>query len=117
MITKVDHIDVKVKKFDETVELFSKMGFVEKRRTLPPRSSVEMVLPGEGQVVFEIHQAAEGGFEGIHHIAFKQTGPEVLENFKAMGISFATENKLIADTGRSVSSFKDGNGLTWQLTD
>jgi catechol 2,3-dioxygenase-like lactoylglutathione lyase family enzyme len=117
MLTKVDHIDVKVKNFDETVELFSKMGFVEKRRTPPPRLSVEMALPGEGQVVFEIHKAIDGGFEGIHHIAFKQAGPGTVETLKAMGISFSTENKLIADTGRIISSFKDGNGLTWQLTD
>ena len=65
---------------------FDKMGFVEKRRTPPPRSSVEMALPGENQVVFEIHKATEGGFEGIHHIAFKQTGPEAVGQFKAMGI-------------------------------
>lgn len=117
MITKVDHIDLKVKDFDGTVALFAKMGFIEKRRTPPPRSSVEVTLPGENQVVFEIHKAAEGGFEGIHHIAFKQTGPEAVETIKSMGLSFSTENKLIPDTGRRISSFKDGNGLTWQFTD
>ena len=117
MITCVDHIDIKVVDFEETVDFFKKMGFAEKRRTPAPRCSVEMALPGENQVVFEIHKIDDPAAVGVHHIAFRQTDSGTVDEFKALGMKFITENKLIPATGRSVSSFKDGNGLTWQLTD
>ena len=116
MLTKLDHIDIKAADFDATVRTLLDMGLVISRRAPAPRNSVEMSLPGENQVVLEIHPAKEGGFTGIHHIAFQTDGSD-LEALKAKGITFKTENMLIKDTGRTVSSFSDPNGLTWQLTD
>jgi catechol-2,3-dioxygenase len=117
LILNVDHIDIKVVNFDETVSFFIKMGFLEKRRLPSPRCSVEVVLPGENQVVFEIHKVDDPAKIGVHHIAFKQNDKTTVEEFKKIGVQFLTENKLIADTGRTISSFKDGNDLIWQLTD
>lgn len=116
MLTKLDHIDVKVADFEATVNTLLDMGLVITRRAPAPRSSVEMALPGENQVVLEIHDAKAGGFTGIHHIAFKSDGSD-LPVLKEKGIVFKTENMLIKDTGRTVSSFSDPNGLIWQLTD
>lgn len=116
MLTKLDHIDIKVSNLDAAVKLLSLMGLEILRKAPPPRSSVEMVLKGENHVVIELHPAKESGFVGVHHIAFKTDGTD-LDRLKAAGISFLTENKLIAATGRTVSSFQDENGLTWQLTD
>lgn len=116
MLTKLDHIDIKVPNLDATVKLLSLMGLEILRKAPPPRSSVEMVLNGENHVVIELHPAKEGGFVGVHHIAFQTDGSD-LDRLKAAGISFSTENKLITATGRTVSSFQDENGLTWQLTD
>ena len=120
MLKYVDHIDLKVKEFKATVAMFREMGFGI-RREMPERGSVEMALPGEHQVVFEIHRAKEGGFEGIHHIAFKSEEAPGEDDVAAIrercGVEFLTERSVIKHTGRTVSSFKDVNGLTWQLTD
>lgn len=57
MLTQVDHIDMRVNDLEATVETLKKMGLQEKRRTPAPRSSVEMALPGENQVTFELRPA------------------------------------------------------------
>lgn len=117
MITYVDHIDLKVSDFSGTVRLFQTLG-MRILREMPERGSVEMALPGEHQVTFEIHRSKPGGFEGIHHIAFKSVGkddiPAIKEN---CDVEFLTEGAVIQHTGRTVSTFKDRNGLNWQLTD
>lgn len=117
MLVRVDHIDLRVKDFDETIVMLEKLGLAV-TRSMPQRNSVEMALPGENQVVFEIHKVQDEAFTGIHHIAFKSVGEsDDVECLKVKGIDFKSEKKKIADTGRTVSSFLDGNGLTWQLTD
>lgn len=120
MLKYVDHIDLKVANFEKTIATFQNLGF-EIRREMPERGSIELALPGERQVVFEIHRAKEGGFEGIHHIAFKSDeapGEDDIAKIKEhCDVEFLTERSLIQLTGRTVSSFRDVNGLTWQLTD
>lgn len=117
MLTRVDHIDLKVADFPGTLHLFQTMG-MHILREMPERGSVEMSFPGENQVIFELHQAKSGGFEGVHHIAFKSTAEEDVDLLKRdCNIEFLTERTIIKHTGRTVSSFKDQNGLIWQLTD
>lgn len=115
MLSRVDHIDLRVEKFEETIKLFTEMGFEIKRRTPSPRDSVEMALPGEHQVTFEI-RLAERGKSMVHHIAFMADGTDI-EKIKDAGCEFLTENAVIQDTGRTVSTFRDKNSLCWQLTD
>lgn len=116
MLTQVDHIDMRVNDLEATVGTLKKMGLQEKRRTPAPRSSVEMALPGENQVTFEL-RPANGNPQGVHHVAFRQSRPEDVEVLKEQGIVFKTEHATIKDTGRTVSSFPDPNGIMWQLTD
>lgn len=117
MLTRVDHIDLKVRDFEGILHLFKTMG-MNVLREMPERGSVEMAFPGEDQIVFEIHRAKPGGFEGIHHIAFKSTEAGDLNLIKQnCRVEFLTERARIQHTGRTVSSFRDQNGLTWQLTD
>ncbi|MDR1966993.1 MAG: VOC family protein [Synergistaceae bacterium] len=117
MITGVDHIDLRVINLDETIAFLTKIGLVVKKRFSSPRHSVEMALPGEGQVVFEIREADDPAKAGIHHVAFKQADKDTASEFKKMGINFTSENRLVAETGRTVSTFTDDNGLVWQLID
>ena len=72
--------------------------------------------PGENQVTFEL-RPANGNPQGVHHVAFRQSRPEDVEVLKEQGIVFKTEHATIKDTGRTVSSFPDPNGIMWQLTD
>ncbi|CAG0954521.1 partial lactoylglutathione lyase, partial [Anaerolineae bacterium] len=91
--------------------------FVEVRRTSPPRLSVEVALPGEDQVVFEVRQAEEGDKPGINHVAFKVENSDTLAEIKARGIQFDREANFVKDTGRTVSNMRDPHGNRWQLTD
>lgn len=116
MISKLDHIDIKVEKLEETVNVLSLLGLKVLRRAQAPRNSVEMVLQGDNQVIIELHPAKPGDSKGVHHIAFHTDGEDVAR-LKEHGIVFKAENRYIKETGRTVSSFNDINGLTWQLTD
>lgn len=116
MVTRVDHIDIRVADVEVFVEQFKKLGFIEKRRTPSPRLSVEIQLPGEDQVVFEVRTAKEGE-HGINHVAFRIDSDETIEELKEKGIIFKSEKRFVKDTGRSVSNFKDDFGNGWQLTD
>ena len=117
MIVCVYQIDLQVSDFSGTIQLFKTLG-MRVLREMPERGSVEMALPGENQVVFEIHQANPGGFEGIHHIAFKSVDTDDIHALKeSCGVNFITEGAVIQHTGRTVSTFQDRNGLNWQLTD
>lgn len=116
MLDRVDHIDMRVANLELTVAVLKKMGLQEKRRTPEPRSSVEMALPGENQVTFELRPAGDTP-QGVHHIAFHQTEASDVEALKEKGVVFKTEHMTIQATGRTVSSFDDENGTTWQLTD
>jgi lactoylglutathione lyase len=116
MVTRVDHIDLRVADVEASVAFFKRLGFVEVRRTEPPRHSVEVALPGSDQVVFEVRPAGEGK-TGINHVAFKIEGADSLEQLKAAGITFNRESNYVPDTGRTVSNFRDSDGTSWQLTD
>lgn len=116
MITRVDHIDIKVADIEHAISILSLLGLKIIRKAPAPRNSVEMALEGESQVVFELHPARPDGFQGVHHIAFRCDATE-LQTLKDAGVQFSTENRFIELTGRTVSSFTDKNGLTWQLTD
>lgn len=117
MLKRVDHIDLRVADVEESVAFFKQLGFIEVRRTEPPRLSVEVALPGPDQVVFEVRSAGEGEKPGVNHIAFRTEGPDALEELKARGLRFDREANFVKDTGRTVSNFRDSNGNRWQLTD
>ena len=115
MLTKVDHIDLKVPNLEESVEFLKLLGLVEKRRS-EARGSVEMQLPGEDQVVFELRQD-DVEKTVVNHIAFKVESQDDVEALEAKGVKFKNKHKLIVDTGRTVSGIIDCSGKSWQLTD
>ena len=115
MFTQVDHIDLRVKDLEATVETLKTIGLIEKNRTPAPRSSVVMALPGENQVTFELRQSDD--IQGVHHIAFRQSSPEDVKALEEKGIPFDRELSFINETGRTVSDFVDSNGMKWQFID
>jgi catechol 2,3-dioxygenase-like lactoylglutathione lyase family enzyme len=46
MLQRADHIDLRVIDVEEAIAFFKRLGFVEVRRTEPPRLSAEIALPG-----------------------------------------------------------------------
>ncbi len=117
MVKRVDHIDFRVMDVESLVAEMKRLGFVEVRRTNRVPQSVEIALPGENQVIFEVRAAKEGEKLGVNHIAFKIDSNDTNDKLKEKGIVFTKENNLVKDTGRTVSNFKDSQGFSWQLTD
>ena len=115
MLTKVDHIDLKVPNLEQSVAFLKSIGLVEKRRS-EARGSVELQLPGEDQVVFEL-RLHNSDKTVLNHVAFRVEIQDDVEALEAQGIVFKNKHKLIADTGRTVSGIMDYSGLNWQLTD
>lgn len=110
MLTRVDHIDIRVPDAEMMANDFMKLGFIEVRRTDRVPQSIEIALPGEGQMIIEIRPAKEGEKLGINHVAFHIDGSETIAELKEKGVEFSRENHLVKDTGRRVSNFKDSQG-------
>ncbi|OLO28116.1 hypothetical protein BTR23_18595 [Alkalihalophilus pseudofirmus] len=116
MIKRVHHIDLRVKNLEASVSYFKRLGFQELRKTSESRLSVEVVLPGPDQVIFELRQGKDNEV-GINHIAFLKENDSALDGLKKNGIEFNKEVRFVKDTGRSVINFTDIDGNKWQLTD
>ncbi|MFJ4029546.1 VOC family protein [Paenarthrobacter sp. NPDC089989] len=116
MLTRVDHIDIKVPNLEETVGFFTSIGF-EVLRRMEDRGSVEVALPGENQVMFEIRQDNKLEASKIDHIAFAVDDPDAtIELIKNAGVTFSREHHP-TPTGRTVSNFVDVAGGKWQLAE
>lgn len=116
MLQKVDHIDLRVPDLEATVSFLKSIGLIEKRRCLTDRMSVEMQLPGEDQVVFEMRQGKTDKTV-VAHVAFKVDSLDDVDVLEENGIVFKKKKSVIVDTGRTVSNIVDYSGQTWQLTD
>ena len=117
MLTRVDHIDLKVPDLAVALDFFAALGFVEVRRT-PARGSVAVALPGAGQVVFELREDATLDRFVMDHIAFGSTDQAAdAAALAAAGRSFSRTNTFIPVTGKTISDFTDPYGNRWQLSD
>ena len=115
MLKVIDHVDILVDDVAAEIAFFETLGFRITKRNPDHGNSVEMSLPGEGQVILEIH--ARGEREGgIQHLAFTVDGPETIDQLQEKGLAFITAKKYVQATGRTVSNLKDPAGITWQLT-
>ena len=96
----------------------SGLGLVERRR-LPERKSVELALPGEGQVVFELREDATLEAFVIDHVAFRSRSQatDAAAISEATGATFSRTDTFIPVTGKTISDFTDPYGMRWQLSD
>lgn len=117
MLTRVDHIDVKVPNLPVALAFFASLGLVEVRRT-PARGSVEVALPGQGQVIFELREDATLDAFVIDHLAFGSTDQAAdVQMLQQAGHTFSRANTYIPVTGKTISDFTDPYGMRWQLSD
>ena len=118
MLTRIDHIDLKVPDLNTAVEFLHSMGLVTIRVTDPSRGSVELALPGPGQVVFELREDRSLDSTTLNHIAFASDDP--VPDVQALLDSHLPVTKahaLIQHSGRTISNVSDPSGTTWQITD
>jgi glyoxylase I family protein len=117
LITGIDHIEIVVKDINEMAEFFTRLGFVELRRTDHHGKAVEMQLPGDNPFVIEFHTGTRTEPPGINHIAFRTTDcAATARELEAQGVPFDSPVKT-ASSGRVVASFRDPMYMRWQLTD
>ena len=118
MLEAVDHIDFKVPDLERAVAWFAGLGLVERRR-IPERGSVEMALPGEGQVVFELREDPSLDGFVMDHIAFRSTTQtaDAAAVGEATGATFTRVDTFVPVTGKTISDFTDPHGGRWQLSD
>jgi catechol 2,3-dioxygenase-like lactoylglutathione lyase family enzyme len=117
-VTKIDHIELIVNRFEEYVALFRALGFQERLRTKHHGDSVEFQLPGENQPVFEIHRVSGEEAIGVNHIAFQVADVAgAKKELAAQGISATVEPVYVRATGRTVLNLRDPDGWRLQLVD
>ncbi len=118
MVTKIDHIELVVHRFDEYVALFRALGFRELTRTKHHGDSIELQLPGENQPIFEIHRVSGEENIGVNHIAFQVPDVQAAQRELATrGIAAGLEPRFVPSTGRTNLNFRDPDGWRLQLVD
>lgn len=116
MLVRIDHLDLAVRDVDGMAQLLAKLGFQEIRRTEHHGLAVEMRLPGEGQVVLELHSCASDAESGVNHIAFLVDDCESSFNeLTSLGVAFENPVKHIPSSGRTVCTIAGTPGIRLQL--
>jgi catechol 2,3-dioxygenase-like lactoylglutathione lyase family enzyme len=116
MVTRVDHIELVVHRFDEFISLFRALGFKELARTKHHGDSVEFQLPGENQPIFEIHRVSGEENIGVNHIAFQVDDVEAARrNLAAAGVPVPDKTVFVRSTGRTLLNLRDPDGWRLQL--
>ena len=114
---KIDHIELIVKDVDAFVSMFEAMGFKLLKRTTHHGESAELQLPGENQVIFEIHTVAGSENPGMNHMAYLTDDIERERTAliaKGFSVSPAT---LFKATGRTLANWRDPDGFRHQMCD
>ena len=118
MVTRIDHIELVVHRFEEYVTLFRALGFRELTRTKHHGDSVEFQLPGDNQPIFEIHRVSGEENIGVNHIAFQVPDVEAAHrDLAARGITIPQGPRLVPSTGRTNLNFRDPDGWRLQIVD
>lgn len=117
MLSRVHHIDVRTPDLEGTVAYLESLGLRVVRRLGGDRGSVELALPGDGQVVFEVRPAPDAGQAFVHHVAFELGGRDDLDELRRSGVAFVGDSRYVDATGRTVTNGVDPGGMRWQLTD
>lgn len=116
MLQRVHHIDVRTPDLDGTTSYLESLGLRVIRRLGGDRGSVELALPGDGQVVFEVRPDAAAGRAFVHHVAFELGGDGDLDELRRSGVALAADGRFVPATGRTVTNGVDPGGMTWQFT-
>ena len=116
MLERIDHIDLRVPSLAGAEVFLTSLGLEVVRRHDAERGSIEMALPGERQVVFEVREDPAATTTTVDHIAFR-TDASTADQLAAGGIDFTRLHHSVAATGRTVSNLVDPFGGKWQLAE
>lgn len=118
MITRLDHIDLQVPDLPRAIAFLQVVGLHIVRRTDPARGSVEMALPGDRQVIFELREDRSLTHTTLNHVAFSTDDSAAdVARLASEGVTVTKDRVYITHSGRTISNFEDPFGTSWQLTD
>lgn len=106
MLKRIDHIELRVENIEEAAQKMQEMGFLIHKRNPDHGPSIELVLPGPDQPVWEIAKADEKDPLGIPHIAFRDEGEGMVETLKASNHTLERERWFNKTTGRYVTNIQ-----------
>jgi glyoxylase I family protein len=102
---------------NKTSELFKQLGFVEVRRTDHHGGAVELENPEQPGLILEFTTIRQDRNQvpGFDHAGFN-LGEDQLKELLAAGFPEGDAPKLVPDSGRITSNWKDYDGIKWQFT-
>ena len=118
MLTRVDHIDLRVQDLEAAIAFLGRLGLAVVRGTDALQGPVAMALPGKGQVVFELREDTSLSATTLDHVAFASDALNAdVGDLAARGIEVTRWPTAIAYSGRTVANVADPSGTPWQLAD
>ena len=119
MISRIDHIQLRVRDVNEEVVFLEKLG-MKILKWNKSHNGVFMIFPDYERPYIKLVAAKEGHPVGLDHVSFNLTdGVTERERLKQAGIVFKAngEGKYIEAENHEVSNMLDPSGLSWQLTE
>ena len=115
---KIDHLAFRVSDINQTGALFKKLGFVELRRTEHHGGALEMENPEQPGLVLEFTtlRPDRNQVPGFDHAGINLAGETQLKELIAAGVPAGDPPKLVPDSGRITTNWKDSDGIKWQFT-
>jgi glyoxylase I family protein len=118
MIVGIDHIELIVRDVKEFVSFYEKMGFKLLNWTEHHEGSAEMLMPGPGGIILEIHKVTGEENPGLNHISFRCDDVEAThKDLSEKGIEFNRGVHASPSTGRKNCLLRDPDGWRLQLSD
>ena len=116
--TKIDHLAFRVSNIDNICKLFKQLGYVEVRRTAHHGGALEMENPKQPGLILEFTTLRQDRNQvpGFDHAGFNLEGEAALKELVAAGFPEGDAPKLVPDSGRITSNWKDYDGIKWQFT-
>lgn len=119
MASIIDHIAIRVVDPDKTADFLSKIGYQVTRRTTHHGVAVEVQSPDQPGLILELTALIErdGVMEvpGIDHLCFTVETEDDLTDLAEAGWPLKNKAYLVPGSERKVTSFKDADGVKWQL--
>ena len=116
-LLRVDHVDIVVSDIKRSVEFYRKLG-LHPEGTIDGGETVFLFNGDEERPVrIELHQAKPGDRLGVDHLSFGVADPaDAVSELKFLGgIDFEIELLENQQSGRTISNFRDPDGLLIQL--
>lgn len=115
MIVGIDHVEISVKDFEQTIEFYKKLGFKQTSIFKKEGRIVQIQLSND-KLSLDLVKAPKGEEPKLEHIAFLVDDVDkTVAEMKKLGIAITLEPITSERSGRRLAAFKDIDGILHQL--